>query len=642
MGGGSMEKSKQNLNIQSSDVWKKIIFVLGLAFAVFQLYTAGFGSLPTHIQCSIHVGFAIMLTFLLNNGKWSSGIPPLWARIIALMVPLIPIWIVINYERIIMNIADSNAIDMILGVFTILILLESSRRVMGWAFPILAVVVLLYAYFGKYIPGLFGNAGFSGRIIIENLFLGYRGIWGSITNVSATTVAIYIIFGQLLLLSGAGQSFNDISLLISGRRVGGPAKVAVISSALFGTISGSGAANVAVTGSITIPMMKRLGYTSNFAGAVEASASTGGQILPPIMGAGAMIMAELIGVPYATVALAAIIPALLFFLSVFYSVHFTALKNNLQGMPKDQIPKPKDVLTPYKMLNMCAPIIILILFLIQGYSATYAGFLAAVITIAIYLLGDFKFNLLKTRLAALVKALAEAGYALVLLAILSATAQILVSVLSFTGAGVKISSIIMAIGQSNIILSLLLGMLLVILLSIGTPVTAAYLISASVAASALIKLVDNPLAVHLFLFYFAAMSVITPPVCGGVYVAVGISQGDWVKTAFTACRLAIAGFIVPFIFIYNPVLLLQGEPFDIALAAISAIIGIIAMAAATSGYCSPRGAKDLWKSILLGVGAALSIVPGWQTDLIGVLLISIVVLFHYKSRKKLQTMRAQS
>ncbi|MCG8562486.1 MAG: TRAP transporter fused permease subunit [Hyphomicrobiales bacterium] len=595
---------------------------VALGLALFHLYTGAFGALPNIQQRAPHVGLCLVLALLLFPPARSLTRARLALAVDGLLIAAVLAtcgWVVLEYDRIMSIGFFPTATDTWLGVALTLILLEVSRRVVGWLFPMLAVAFLAYAYFGPLMPGSWAHRGLSLELISEVLYSTDRGIWGLVTGVSATVIAMFVIFGGILLKTGGGQTFMDLALYLSGRFTGGGAKVATVASSLFGTVSGSAAANVATTGTFTISMMRKLGYRRSFAGAVEAVASSGGQIMPPIMGAGAFIMAELLGVPYMEVALAATIPAILYFTSCFAAIHFEARRCDYGVIDKADIPRPRDFLHWRRSLPVFGPLALLIGFLVMGYTpATGAFWATSALMVSYLVLGNEE--ALAHRLRILVDGLVLAGRGLVTVAILIACSQIILAMIAGTGVGVKFSALIISLGQEHLLLSLLLAMGIAMVLGMGLPTSAAYILAAAVVAPALVRLELLPMQAHLFVFYFAILSGITPPLCATVFIAAAMAEASWLKTALLSLRLALAAFIVPFLLVYHPELILVGDPMSIALAAVTGFVGTVALAASTIGWLvGPAG----WPlRAALAASAAALIWPGMQSDVLGLALLA--------------------
>lgn len=608
--------------------WVKLMAgVIALAYTLFHIYTAGFGNLPNLMQRSIHVGFALVLTFLLFSfrGRGGKRVSPMdW--LFAVLTVVSTIWVIVNYDRFMQRLA-LETVDFVLGAITILLVMEAARRLIGMVFALLAAFFLVYAYFGPYIPMPFAHRGFGLNVIVNHLYTTDLGLWGVTTAVSANIVAIFIIFGTVLFFAGGGLAFMNIALILAGRTVGGPAKVATIASALFGTISGSAAANVAVTGSFTIPMMKRLNYDKNFAAGVEATASTGGQLMPPIMGAAAFIMAELLAVPYVTVMTAALVPALLMYGGLFLGVHFGSKKRGYARLADEEIPDWRKVLAPRQLLPLIGPIAVLLYYLFSGSSPQRAGFAATITAIVLFIFQDLDLAAYRVRARSMLKALESAGYALIMIAALAATAQIVIGIIGLTGVGVRFTTILISASGGNLLPALLITMSVALVLGMGMPTTGAYLLAASVLAPALVRMGVEPLQSHMFVFYFAIISAITPPVCAAVFVASGIAQSDWLKSSFAAVRLGIVAFIIPYMFVYSPALMLEGDPLWIAMAIVSASIGVTALAGGMMGYFIDR--NNIAETVGLVAASLLLIKPGSLTDLIGLGLLAVICALQY-------------
>ena len=605
--------------------------VIALLFSLFQLFTAYAGAFPDLIQRSIHMAFAIVLGFLMYAATSTSPRSrPSVVDILSMILGLLVCgYAALNYDRIMMNPGISNSWDLVLGIVATLLVLEVTRRILNWILPAIAVLTIIYAYFGPYLPDALAHRGFSVDYILETLYMSTSGLWGTVTGVSATVVAGFLIFGSILYYTGGGEIFVDLAKAIAGRSYGGPAKVSCISSALFGTISGSAVANVVVDGVFNIPLMKRLKYSPEFAAAVEATASTGGQLVPPVMGAGAFIMAELTSTPYLKIALAASIPALLYYVGVASSVHFEARKSGLKRIPKELIP-PFGKTFP-KSAPLFVPIALLIYLLTQGYDPTTSVFWATVVSVGLYVITARSLVRLRERLRNLVSALESAGKAIILVACLCACAQIVIGMFNLAGLGIRISEAVIGLSAGNKFLGLFFTMIVCIVLGMGLPTTAAYVLAASVTGPALIKLGLSPMAAHLFVFYFAIISAITPPVCAAVFAATAIAKSNWLTTGWLAVRMGMGGFLAPFCFAYCPPLLFVGSPLDIFWNSLVSALGVMAMAGAVMGYF---GGRCKWyESLLLAIGALFLLKPGFITDLIG--LGTVILIYIFQKRRQL-------
>ncbi|MBP7106610.1 MAG: TRAP transporter permease, partial [Spirochaetia bacterium] len=549
-----------------SGFFAKFISALAIAFSVFQLYTAIFGVLDAMLQRSIHLSFGLALIYLLYpaSKKWSfNKLHPLDA-LLAVAGALAPMYIIINYQKLVLRAGTATTLDIVFGVIGILLVLEAARRVVGVPMVVIAVVFIIYAFIGPYIPGKLAHRGANFETLVQHLYYTTEGIFGIPIGVSSTFIFLFILFGAFLERTGLGQLFIDLANSVAGWAAGGPAKVAVISSALLGTVSGSSVANVVGTGSFTIPMMKRLGYKPEFAGAVEATASTGGQLMPPIMGAAAFLMAEFTGIPYSRIIGAAVVPAILYYFGVWAGVHFEAKKNGLRGLSREELPKLKNVIT--ERGHLIIPLIAIIYLLVSGYTPMRAALWAIVLSIISSWLKK------STRIPPIeiVRAL-EAG-ARAALGVLAATAcaGIIIGVVTLTGLGLKLGSVLVDIAGGKLIPTLFFTMLTSLILGMGVPTTANYVITSTITAPAVIMLLSrkaglDPYAVapaniilpaHMFAFYFGIIADVTPPVALAAFAGAGIAKANPMKTGLNASKLAIAAFLVPYIFVMNPQMLL--------------------------------------------------------------------------------------
>lgn len=552
-------------------------------------------------------------------------------------------YVLFRYRFWMINAAEYTKMDLFLSVILLVLIIEASRRSLGKIFGILVAVMLVYALLGHYIPGKWGHRPLAFNWVVGNLYTTTAGYVGLVTWIVSTIVAIFILTGAVLFRCGAGETFIDVAKLTGGRVRGGGAQLAVISSGFFGMISGSPLANVATTGAFTIPLMKRLGYGSVFAGAVETAASTGGQIMPPIMGAGAFIMAEMLGIPYLKVCVAAALPAVLYFFGVGAGIYFQASKLNFAKVPPEEIPSIKDVVTWPKLGPLMAFIVILLYLLVKGRTPQYCCFWGLVALVALFLFttGEMTLKGFKDRVTRAIGGFAEGGRNLVSLACIILCVQVIIYLINMTGIGIKFSEVVYAIGENSVIASLVLTGLIAMILGMGVPTTAAYVIGVSVLGMGLLKLGFMPLNVHLFIFYWAILSVITPPVCLAAYVAAGISGAHWLPTGITAWRLGIAAFIVPFMFAFNPALLLQGDLLLVIVAAMTSLVGVACLAAGAMGYLLSN--LNIVQRIVLILGALCLIQPKYVTDILGLAAAALVVIWQILwSRKHTSSAPEQS
>ncbi|WP_340618127.1 TRAP transporter permease [Xenorhabdus entomophaga] len=523
-----------------------------------------------------------------------------------------------------------NITDYIMSVIGIGVLFEAARRTTGYFIPGLSIFAIIYALFGQYFMGIFGHAGFSLERLLFRLFMTSEGIFGITLSTASTAIITFILFGAFLSVSGATALFNDLALSIAGRRRGGPAQVAVISSALTGSLSGSAVANVATTGTFTIPLMKNIGLSSRFAGAVEAAASTGGMIMPPIMGAAAFIMAGFLGISYTTIVIAAIIPALLYYAALIIAIDLEAKKQGLKGLSRENIPQVKAVLKARGLLLL--PLFIVIGTLLTGKTPIYAGFLGIItIIIASWITPDTSVRMTPKKIAA---ALNEAARGAIQVTVACAAIGVIICVVTMTGIGSTLAFNIVSLTNNTLWMILLVVMVVCIVLSMGLPSTALYIVVAVTVSPILIKAGVLPLAAHFFVFWFGALSNITPPVALASYTAASIARADPMQTSWNAVRLALPGFIIPFILVYNPALLMQGNHLNalsISYMILTALIGIYSLSIACANFWI---SNTHWSErILFAIAAILLIKPGMLTDLAGIVLVIAAGAMHFLRNK---------
>ncbi len=563
-----------------------ILLTVSVFFALFQLILPIYGFLPIMRTRALHLAFAFIIIFL--GGK-SGKIEDknLFKRTIDIALLLtgvgITLYVFVEYPKIIeqYGVATGN-FQVIMGIILILLILEAARRMIKPALPTIVLLFLLYAIFGHLIPGKFSHPKYDIFTLVSTLFLTTGGIWGLLLGVSADVIAIFVFLGAFIVNTGGGTGFMKLSVKAAGKYIGGPAKVSTISSALFGSISGSASANVATTGSFTIPMMKRLGYKPELAAAVEAVASTGGQIMPPIMGAGAFVMAELIETPYIQIALRALVPAILYFFAVGVGIHFYSKRAGYKGLSPSEIPDARETIMASWFFII--PFGVLAFWLFKRYTPQFAAFWATMSTLPLALFSEnWKLEIKKAPPKIKTAVLTGAKQA-ALIASITASAQIIIAIIALTGLGVKITSSILSISEGNLFISLILIGITSIILGMEVPTTAAYIVAVVVGGPVLVKFGLPPIAAHLFVFYYAILSAVTPPVCGAVFIASGMAESNWVTTAKQALKLSFAAFILPFIFVYDHGLLLIGNAFDIITSIIRATLAITLISAGFMGY----------------------------------------------------------
>lgn len=663
-----MSEQNNGLAASPSD-WPKALFAVALLFSIFQIVTAAFHPVSTQVLRAVHVGFLLLLVFIsfpaLGKGRpWQ---PLAWLLGLAGMATAIYQW---YFEAdLIQRSGDLTTSDMIVGLTLIVLVFEAARRVMGIALPIICACFLVYGLFGQYLPGDLMHRGYGLDQIVNQLSFGTEGLYGTPTYVSATYIFLFILFGAFLEQAGMIKLFTDFAMGLFGHKVGGPAKVSVVSSALMGTITGSGVANVVTTGQFTIPLMKRFGYRPAFAGGVEATSSMGSQIMPPIMGAVAFIMAETINVPFFEVAKAALIPALLYFGSVFWMVHLEAKRANLRGLPKDECPNPWKAVRERWFLLI--PLFILIYLLFSGRTPLFSGTVGLALT-AMVILGSAIILRVSSKamrfafwialgvlcagffqlgigvvfgvIAALVAicwfvkggretltlclhALVEGARHAVPVGIACALVGVIIGVVSLTGVASTFAGYILAIGQDNLFLSLVLTMLTCLVLGMGIPTIPNYIITSSIAAPALLELGVPLIVSHMFVFYFGIMADLTPPVALACFAAAPIAKERGLKISFWAVRIAVAGFVVPYMAVYSPALMLQGDSLLATVyVGLKALLAIGIWGAVFTGFLQ---AKLSWWERILGFAAGASLILATPiSDEIGFALSAIFIAQH--------------
>jgi TRAP transporter 4TM/12TM fusion protein len=621
----------------------KIVFFGLLAFSLFQLYTAVFGQFTAYLQRSVHLGFALSLIFLLFPAiKKGKGIKknkvPFYDIVLSLLSVGVGLYWPLMQQELYFRIGNVTPLDLTVGILAILLTLEATRRAVGLPITIIAVLFLFYAFFGQIFPGFLAHRGQDIESIVQLMFFTTDGILGTPLAVSATFIFVFLLFGAFLIKTGVGEYFNDLAVAFAGHLIGGPAKVAIFSSALQGTISGSSVANVVTSGAYTIPMMKRLGYNKEFAGAVEASSSTGGQIMPPIMGAAAFLMVEFIGVEYWTIAKAAAIPALLYFAGIWIMTHFEAKRLGLRGLTKEEMPDRIQILKKIYLLIPIVGIIVLLLFNVPTMQSALYGIVLTIIVSA--------FNK-QTRMSIkdMIDALVEGARTALAVAAATAAAGIIVGVVVKTGLGLSLANGLVSASGGNILLTLFFTMIAALILGMGSPTTANYVITSTIAAPAIITLLmlDMPegakipvaiaLSAHLFVFYFGIIADITPPVALAAMSAAAVSGGEPIKTGIISAKLAIAAFIIPYMFVLSPeMLMIDTTIFEVSIVLISALAGMIAIGAGVIGYWYRK--VNWYERILAIIAGLLLVYPEGVSDIIGLVLFLSLFAIQYYTRDK--------
>lgn len=611
----------------------KITFALAVIWSLFQVYTAGFGLQPPTIQRGVHVGFALILIFLLYPMRKDDLTNKVhWYDYIMVLLSMIVVgYVLYNFRALLFRAGAYTMVDTIIGGIAVLVVIEATRRVAGPILIIVSSTFLMYAYFGKFIPGFFAHSGYSVKRIVTYAWLSSESILGIPIMVSATFIFLFLLFATYLKKTGIGDWLTDLALSLAGHKTGGPAKAAIVASASQGTISGSSVANTVGTGSVTIPLMKSIGYRSEFAGAVEAAASTGGQLMPPVMGAAAFIMTEFTDLPYITIALGASIPALLYFTGIFIMVHLEAKKNGLEGIPKSDLPRTKKLLKEKWFLGI--PIVFIVTLLVKGFTPMYAALFGTISAIFIGLINGFVDDEIHFGFKEIILGLEEGAKSALPVVMACASAGIIVGVVTLTGLGIKLSHGIVALAGGNIYLTMFLTMIASIILGMGMPTTANYIVQATVAAPALISIGVPVLAAHLFVFYFGIIADITPPVALAAFAGSGIANSNPFKTGVEAAKLAFAAYLVPYLFVTSPVLVLvDATIFKVALALMTALIGMYSLAGAVSGYF--RTHARVWERIVLAISGLLLVNPGIKTNVLGIL--GFGIMFAIKKREEIK------
>lgn len=621
-----------------------IVTIVAVLYSLFHLYMV-FNPMPALQQRSIHVAVGLALVYMLYPmfKKQNRSKLPILDWVLAAASLFTAGYILIEYQAIVTERGGiPNNVDIVMAIVTVLLILEAARRVTGWILPILALIFLVYPFISHldFLPNMMMTRPFDLGDIFGQLYLKTEGLYSTAIGASVNFIFLFILFGAFLQKSGMGQFFNDLAMALAGAQRGGPAKVAVVSSGFMGSINGAAVANVVSTGAFTIPLMKKIGYHRNFAGAVEASASVGGQILPPIMGASAFIMAETTGINYGTIALAALIPALLYYFAVILQVHYRAGKRDLKGIPKADLPRLKQVMK--ERGHLLIPLVGLIVMLFMNMPIPRAAIYTIFLTIIIASLRK------TTRMSFkdIFDGLALGAQQALSVMIACAVVGIIIGVVSLTSFGAIMTSAIAGLGGGSLLLTLFFTMIASMVLGMGLPSIPAYIITATMAAPALAEFGVPILLAHMFVFYFGIFANVTPPVALAAFAGAGIADGDPMRTGFQALKLSLAGFLIPFIFIYEPAMLLvdveglmtnaREYPFasimDIVIVLISTVIGLTALSAGLEGFFKTH-INPVIRAVLIA-SAVLLVVPETYTDIIGLSVAIIIFVLNYAKWKK--------
>jgi TRAP transporter 4TM/12TM fusion protein len=610
------------LDLSYAGIVRLAVTVIGVAMALYHMWAIAFGSPEAVFFRGTHLAFALVLLFLIYRISGEASDRPTVLDLVLLVVGMAPILhLFFNYEYIvnrIFYIDDLTPTDMVMGTIMGVIVLEATRRVIGWTLPVTAILFLLYGFFvAKLEPMRF----------LDQLYMTTEGIFGIPLSVSASYVLVFVLFGAFMERTGTGQLFMDFAMALTGHAAGGPGKVSVFSSSLFGTISGSAVANVMVDGPITIPLMKRSGFQPHFAAGVEAVASTGGQIMPPIMGAAAFVMAEFMGVGYGQVIIWALIPAILYYLACFSAVHFEAKRRRIAGVPRSELPRMGEVLRVRGHLFI--PVLVILFVLYSGYSAPLAALAG---TLACF---PVAFMRKSTRhyvtVMNVIEAMRDGAKNCLPVALACACAGIVIAVVTLGGLGIVFTQFVIGLAKETLLVALILTMFAGIILGMGMPTTPAYIIMTALLVPAIIKLGVVEPAAHMFAFYFAILSAITPPVALAVFAAAGLAKADLWASGLAALKIGFAGFIVPFMFVYEPALLMIGDWPTILSSCVSASIGVVLFAGGLHGYFL-TAAVPWQRACLIAAGMCL-IKPGMITDTIGAALAVAVIATQIVARR---------
>lgn len=607
--------------------WRWLVYAIAVGYAGYYLYTAQFGLQSPQAHRGFYwggAGILILLLYPLRKGATSNRVP-LYDIALAVLTAGVTGYYVFNYGELVLRAARLETTDIVLGVVAVLLSLEVTRRTAGWWLTVLGLVAIAYSFLGPYMPGLVAHRGYGLERFIATVYTSFNGIFGIVAHIFATFVFIFIIFGAFLQKSGAAQFLIDLPFAIAGKTRGGPAKVAVAVSALMGSISGSAVANVMTTGNFTIPLMRRVGYRREFSGGVEAAASTGGQLLPPVMGAGAFIIAELTRTSYLHIVLISIIPALLYFLSVYLLVDFRALKQGLRGLPASELPGPWQVFKAGWFFLL--PLVVIFVLIVLRYSPAFAGFWA-IVTAAV--VGMIPYRGRRMRPRDLLDALYDGAVKSLSVAGIVGTIGIVVGIVNLTGLGLRFSDLVVSLSGGSLLIAIVFVMIASWLLGMGLTATSSYIVMAILAAPALDSLGASLIAAHLIIFWVSQDANLTPPVCLAAFAGAGIAGGRPMVTGWEAWKLGRGLYIVPFLMAFSP--LVDGPWSAVVPVVLTAVAGIYALTAGMSGYLLRDTYR--WEQLLLLVAGVLLIVPGYRPEVAGGVLLAALLVLHWRTRPR--------
>ena len=603
--------------------------VIAIIWTLFQLYTGFLGVLPAVLQRSTTMGFGLVLAFLTFSGSKKGGGNkiPFYDWIFAAFSVACVVYLWANFEYLVMRGGSPILTDVVMGAIALALVLEATRRCVGIPLVVVAGAFLLYAFTGPYLPGLIGHRGYSLERVASQMYITLDGLLGTPMAVATTFVFAFILFGVFLEVTGGAKLFINLAFALTGRFPGGPAKTAVVASGLLGTISGSSLANVVTTGSFTIPLMKRCGYKPSFAGGVEASSSSAGQIMPPVMGAAAFIMAEMTGIPYMRICGAAAIPAVLYYLSVMLTVDLEARRTNLKTIPHEEIPKLGPTLTA--SIPLLLPLFTIVYLMVRGFTPLKAALYSTIVMI----FGSFFTKETRMTPPMFVEALKKSAFNAITVTVACAVCGIVTGVITLTGLGLKLSDLILQASGGRLLPTLLLTMVASIILGMGLPTTAKYIVLSAIAAPALTKLGVPVVGAHLFILYFGVIAEVTPPVALTSYAGAAVARAPGMETALQGLRISIAAFFIPFMFCYYPSLLFEDVTVIGMISGLaSSFIGVVCLATSSIGYLF--GELKIWQRLALFGGTLMVIMPSFATDAAGLAVILAIIAFQLSKNRK--------
>jgi TRAP transporter 4TM/12TM fusion protein len=621
---------QEGIHRQPTGWIRRLIIILAVGLTAFEVWLGAMGTMDPYQYTSIFYPIILSVTFLLiGSSRQAKNDKPTWLDIIFSTLSLgIGIFFFVKIDEFLERIPLFNPLtgmEILVGAVLVLLTLEATRRVLGPSLTIIVLVFMAYTFFGDKLTGAYSHREITMNHFLDDMVYTINGIFGTPLAVAATYVFLFVLFGSFYTQAGGGDFFFKFAASLAGRTSGGPAKVAVISSGMFGMISGSPTSDVVTTGSINIPMMKKMGFKPVFAGGVEAAACTGGSILPPIMGTAAFLMAEYAGIEYIKIAIAAIIPAILYYLGIFLQVHYRAKKLGMIGMSKEEAPSLTMVMKEGWIFIV--PIFVLVWGLLQGFTPSYIAVIASGSVILVSWLKP------KNRIGIrqIIETCEEAIIRMTPVTVACAAAGMVIDGIMLTGLGGKFGSLIFGITGGSVFFTLLATAVLCVILGMGMPVSSAYILTAVLAAPILINLGVEVMSAHMFIVYYSCLSAITPPVAVAAYAASSIANANPVSIGFNACKLAMIAFVLPFMFVYEPALLLQGGVLDILSASVTAVIGVMALAAAIEGWLV--NLLKVWERIVFALAGLSLIYPGWITDVIGIIVILLVLAPKIKQQR---------